>query len=80
MFTEDGGKSFAEHEVDRVIIENGKATGVRLTDGREIEAKKAVISTLDPYSLVFKLTGEEHWPPVTLRRVANLSRWRITIT
>ena len=80
VFTEDGGKSFTEHEVDKIIIEHGKAKGVKLLDGRKIEARKAVISTLDPYSLVFKLTGKEHWPALTARRVANLSRWRITIT
>ncbi|PIP09177.1 MAG: FAD-dependent oxidoreductase, partial [Syntrophobacteraceae bacterium CG23_combo_of_CG06-09_8_20_14_all_50_8] len=65
-----------EHEVDRVIIEHGKAKGIRLVDGTEIEAKKAVISTLDPYSVVFNLTGKEHWPARTARRVANLARWR----
>ena len=80
VLTEDGGKCFTEHEVENIIIENGKAKGVKLTDGTEIEARKAVISTLDPGSLVFKLTGKEHWHPRTLRRVANLARWRITIT
>ena len=80
VFTEDGGKCFTEHEVDRVIIEHGKARGIRLVDGTEIEAKKAVISPLDPHSMVFKLTGKEHWNPRTVRRVANLARWRITIT
>jgi len=80
LFTEDGGKCFTEHEVERVIIEHGKAKGIRLVDGTEIEAKKAVISTLDPHSMLFKLTGKEHWNPRTVRRVANLDRWRITIT
>ena len=80
VFTEDGGKCFTEREVEKIIIEHGKAKGIKLADGTEIEAKKAVISTLDPYSLVFKLTGKEHWHARTVRRVANLSRWRITIT
>ena len=79
VFTEDGGKCFTRHEVDRVIIDNGKAKGIKLVDGIEIEAKKAVISTLDPDSVVFKLTGKEHWNLRTVRRVANLARWRITI-
>ena len=80
VFTEDGGKCFTGHEVDRVIIEHGKAKGIRLVDGTQIEAKRAVISTLDPYSVVFKLTGKEQWNPRTVRRIANLARWRITIT
>lgn len=80
VFTEDGGKCFTEHEVDKVIIKNGKAQGIRLSDGTEIEAKKAVVSTLDPKSFVLNLTGKEHWSPRTVRRVTNLFRWRITIT
>jgi len=80
VFTEDGGECFTEHEVERVLIEHGKAKGIKLADGTEIEAKKAVISTLDPHSMLFKLTGKEHWNQRTVRRIANLDRWRITIT
>ena len=74
-FIEDGGKSFAEHEVRKVLIENGKAKGVELNDGTQIEARKLVVSGLSPHQLVFELTGEEYWPWRTLRRVRNLSYW-----
>jgi len=76
---ENGGKTFTEHDVDKVIIENGRATGVRLTDGSEIEARKFVLSTLDPYSLCFKLIGEELLDWKLLRRVQNLSRRMVVI-
>ena len=79
-FIEDGGKSYAQHTVEKVLVENGRAVGVRLVDGAEIEARKAVISTLQPSQLVFELTDPDMWDWRIRRRVANLSKWRITIT
>ncbi len=75
----DGAKIFLQKEVDKVIIENGTATGVRLTDGTEIAARKMVVSTLDPYTLCFRLIGKEYLDSRILRKVANLSRDLITI-
>jgi len=80
IFLADGGKIFNQREVERVIIENGKAKGIKLTDGSEIEAKKMVISTLDPYTLCFRLIGKERLGWQTLRRVENLERRDTCIT
>jgi phytoene dehydrogenase-like protein len=80
IFLENGGKSFTKQEVEKVIIENGAAKGVRLTDGTEIEARKLVVSTLSPEQLCFELIGEEYFEPRTLRRVKYLSRRLIAIT
>ena len=77
-FTEDGGKSFTDHEVDRILIENGKATGIRLTDGKEIKARKLVVTDLDPHTLCFRMIGREYLPWLILRKVENLSRWTST--
>jgi len=43
----------------RIIIEDGKATGVELTDGT-IHKSKTVISTVDPHQTFFKLVGEDN--------------------
>jgi beta-carotene ketolase (CrtO type) len=80
IYLANGGKSFTKHAVDNVIIENGKATGVRLANGSEIAARKLVVSTLDPYSLCFKLMGAEYFNDRTRRRIANLERRGIAIT
>jgi phytoene dehydrogenase-like protein len=80
IFLADGGKIFANSEVDRVIIENGQAKGIVLADGSRVEAKKIVTSTLDPYTLCFRLIGKEHMSWQTLRRVENLVRWDTCIT
>jgi phytoene dehydrogenase-like protein len=80
IFLENGGSSFTKHEVEKVLIENGKAKGVRLTDGTEIEARKLVVSTLDPAALCFKLIGAEYFEDRTVRRVKHLANRGITIT
>ncbi len=80
VYVEHGGKSFTKHEVDRVIIENGEAKGVKLVDGTEIRARKLVVSSVDPYTLCFRFIGKEHLNSRILRRVANISRWHIAIT
>jgi beta-carotene ketolase (CrtO type) len=74
IFLANGGKVFTRHPVDRVTVENGKATGIRLADGTEVKARKLVLSTLDPYSLCFRLTGKEYYDAGLLSRVEKLER------
>ena len=74
IFLANGGKLFTRHAVEKVTIENGKATGIRLVDGTEVKARKLVLSTLDPYSLCFRLTGKEYYDPGLLSRVEKLER------
>ncbi len=67
-----GCRFFTHCEVDRVIIENGAATGIRLTNGSEIGARKLVVSTLNPWQLCFELIGEEYLAPRMIRRIELL--------
>jgi len=46
-----GGEIFCNTAVEEIIVEDGKATGVRLSKGRIIRAKKAVISNLSVWDL-----------------------------
>ncbi len=72
ILVRDGCKFFTHCHVDKVIIENGEAKGIRLTDGSEIKARKLVVSTLSPQQLVFDLIGREHFDYNALRRVELL--------
>ncbi|MDZ4246799.1 MAG: hypothetical protein U1D67_06755, partial [Dehalococcoidia bacterium] len=76
----NGGKIFTQHEVERVTIENGQATGVLLTDGTEVKARNMVVSTLDPYNLCFRLIGKEHLDWRLARRVAGIERRMTCLT
>ena len=71
--TEMGGKFFIHHEVDKLVIDNGTARGVRLMDGTEIEAKKLVVSDVDPSQTLFRFVGEEYISPQLARRIRNFS-------
>ncbi len=71
-FSEMGGKFFVHHEVDKIIIDNGAAKGIRLADGTEIEARKVVVADVDTNQLIFRLIGEEHVSPKVAERVRNI--------
>ncbi len=72
ILVQNGCQFFTHAEVDKVIIENGTATGIRLTDGSEIGARKLVVSTLNPAQLCFDLIGREHLDYKLARRVEQL--------
>ena len=72
ILVRDGCKFFTHCEVDKVIIENGAAKGIRLADGSRIAARKLVVSTLNPAQLCFDLIGREHLDHRTVRRVEAL--------
>ncbi|WNZ27190.1 NAD(P)/FAD-dependent oxidoreductase [Leptolyngbya sp. NK1-12] len=50
-----GGKILTEQPVQRVLIDDGRAVGVRLTNGQEYRAKRGVISSLDAKRLFLGL-------------------------
>lgn len=79
-FVEEGGQFLTKAEVDRVIVENGRAQGVVLTDGQQFRARQLVTATVDPATLCFRFMGKDHLTPRLARRVAHLERWRICIT
>ena len=44
--SEEGGRFFVGADVDEIIVENGRATGVRLADGTQVEARRMVITSI----------------------------------
>jgi len=75
----EGAKIWTHCDVEKVIIENGKATGIRLSDGTEIGARKLVLSNLSPQQLCFDLIGREHLNPQIIRRIELLESDHTTI-
>ena len=73
VILENGGKIFANSEVTKLLIENGRAKGIKLADGTEIEAKQAVVFGLTPFALI-KLAGEDFFREEIKRRVGYLER------
>lgn len=52
-----GGKIQLNAHVDEIIVKDGKAVGVRLKNGKIVNAKKAVVSNATPFDTV-KMLGE----------------------
>jgi phytoene dehydrogenase-like protein len=77
---ENGGKIYTRSKVDKILIKNGRATGIKLADGTEIEAKKLVLSGVDPNQLCLELIDKEYLSEKIRRRIKNLERDWVTIT
>jgi len=61
-----GGEIRTLTPVEQIVVEDRRATGVRLVDGSTIDAE-IVISNADHARTVFGLVGEQHWDPVTVQ-------------
>jgi phytoene dehydrogenase-like protein len=70
-FTEMGGEFSVRSEVVKLLMENGKARGIRLKDGTEIKAKSLVVSDLSALQTI-QLIGEDHLDRKLVRRVKNI--------
>lgn len=60
-FEREGGEFFVLSEVDRVLVENGKAKGIRLKNGTEIAAD-IVVSDLS-VEMTLEALGRDYVPP-----------------
>ena len=57
-----GGRVRLGAKVDRVIVSDGRARGVILADGEEIQAKQAVLANTDVARLLLDMVDREHVP------------------
>ncbi|WP_157069093.1 phytoene desaturase family protein [Sandaracinus amylolyticus] len=65
-----GGSIRVRTAVDRILVEHGRAIGVRLADGHEIRAP-LVISNADPHVTFGRLLAPEHVPARLRRKLAR---------
>ncbi|MBM3132578.1 MAG: NAD(P)/FAD-dependent oxidoreductase [Chloroflexi bacterium] len=73
ILVQQGCKFFTHAEVSKVLIENGKATGIRLADGSTIKARKLVVTAgLSAWQLL-DVVGRDVLGPKISRRIDNLS-------
>ncbi|MFC1999838.1 phytoene desaturase family protein [Chloroflexota bacterium] len=76
ILLEHGAKFFTGSEVDKVLMENGVARGIKLVDGTEVRAGKLVLTDVDPQQLCLRLIGREHLDPHVARKIEALESWR----
>ncbi|MDX6398822.1 MAG: hypothetical protein QOJ43_2230 [Gaiellaceae bacterium] len=58
-----GGELRTEAEVERILISDGRASGVRLAGGETIRASRAVLACVTPTQLYGRLLAEGEVPP-----------------
>jgi len=68
-----GGMIISPVTIKRIVIENGKATGVELADGTLYKAAKFVASSLDPYQTFLKYVGASN---LEQRFVTRVNDWQ----
>ena len=68
-YVHNGGQIRAVHHVDKILVKEQRAVGVRLRDGREWKARVAVVSNSDPYSTFIEMVGQDHLSQSFLDRV-----------
>jgi phytoene dehydrogenase-like protein len=62
-----GGRLAVNSRVDQVLVRRRRAVGVRTDDGREIEARRAVIATVAAPRLFLEMLPRDELPPRMLR-------------
>ena len=67
-----GGELRLSTSVDEILIEDGRAIGVRLADGTEARSRY-VISNADPEVTLGKLVGREHLSPRLRRKLDGVT-------
>jgi phytoene dehydrogenase-like protein len=76
IIEENGGRIITSQRVTRIVVEDGRATGVVTADGSSYSASKAVVSTIHIRHLP-QIVGEEHLPADYL---AGVARWKPSVT
>jgi phytoene dehydrogenase-like protein len=72
-FRAAGGQLELDTAVSRILVEGGRAVGVRLADGRELRST-FVVSNADPQVTWSRLVGDE-WTPAPVRAQLDRARW-----
>ena len=71
MITLSGADLIDGMAVKEILMEDGRAAGVQLKDGRTFRASKFVVSSLNPTQTFLDMVGEEHLEPEFAQKVKN---------
>jgi phytoene dehydrogenase-like protein len=68
-FIASGGTFAPQVDIERIVIEGGRATGIALHDGRTVRAKQFVASAIDVHQTFENLIGRAQMPKALLDRL-----------
>jgi phytoene dehydrogenase-like protein len=78
-FIAAGGRFEPQVDVERIVVEGGKATGIALRDGRTVRARQFVASTLDVHQTFETLIGREQLPSAFAKKIDDFQYTKWTI-
>ncbi len=67
-----GGRIVRNAEVVEVLVDNDRATGVRLADGEVVEARRGVVSAIPPQRLLLEMIAPDCLDAALLHRLRHL--------
>ena len=68
LIADHGGSCETGRDVECVLVEGGRAIGVRLADGETVASRRAVIANVTPTQLYGRLLGDGDVPPDLLAK------------
>ena len=71
IVTDAGGEVRLETDVRRILVANGRATGVRIGDGEVVAAHRAVVANVTPTQLYGELLGDSEVPAGVVKAAAQ---------
>ena len=74
-----GGRVLTGKTVSQILVENGRAAGLKLEDGTTLRARRAVVSALDPKQTFLRLTPQDALEPSFVEQVKGYSFGRVSI-
>lgn len=75
LVKDQGGKIYQNTTVSKILVENGKAVGVRTEQGEEYRANKVVVATTNPDQLYLKLLADTDVVPPIMKEQASKFRY-----
>lgn len=69
MILKAGAEVIEGQGVVKILVERGRAAGVRTADGREFRARKFIVSSVNPQQTFLEMVGSEHLAPEFSRKV-----------
>jgi phytoene dehydrogenase-like protein len=78
-FIAAGGRFAPQVELDRIVIEGGRATGIALKDGRTVRARQFVASTLNVHQTFEDYIGRAQLPEAFCKKLDNFQYTQWTI-
>jgi phytoene dehydrogenase-like protein len=78
-FIAAGGRFQPQVDIEKILIEGGKASGIVLHDGRTVRAGQFVASTLDVHQTFETLIGREQMPAAFLKKLDGFqyTKWSL---